>query len=197
MVSKKISILNFFSYVSIVLILVFMGKSFFFHSSKTDIYFKLTFYEAIYMLIIIINIILLIEIYNVFVKKLEENKKKEEFIFKQLELLVLDLQVSELKKIESEEDYKKYLLIQKKIRNRLDLIDKICKEYKSGEGVSNLIEQMKNNFEEYRDFSSEKITSYCEFNKEILKYEKYFQNIEKAIYNLQGMILGFKTSKEE
>ena len=123
MKSKIICFLNCLSYIMVIVITVIL----IINCLQTQIkisYFKLSFYEGIYIIFVIINLILLIEIYNFFVKKTEENKKKEEFIFKQLEILQLELQTKELKHLETQEDYKKYLITQRKITNLLELIEK-------------------------------------------------------------------------
>lgn len=195
MKSKIICFLNRLSYIMVIVITVIL----IINCLQTQIkisYFKLSFYEGIYIIFVIINLILLIEIYNFFVKKTEENKKKEEFIFKQLEILQLELQTKELKHLETQEDYKKYLITQRKITNLLELIEKICIEYNSSENVVIELKKIKENFEKYKSKAAENIPNYESFNKEASNYEKKFQNMEMSIYLLQGIILNFNVLKK-
>lgn len=195
MKSKIICFLNLLSYIMVFVITIILIIS----CLQTQIrisYFKLSFYEGIYMIFVIINLILLIEIYNFFVKKTEENKKKEEFIFKQLEILQLELQTKELKHLETQEDYKKYLITQRKITNQLDLIEKICVEYNKDRNIVIELTKIKENFEEYKSIAAEHIPDYESFNKESPNYEKKFQNMEMSIYFLQGIILNFNVLKK-
>lgn len=185
------------SYIFILILIFVAGNSFFNNNLKNKPYFNLTFNETIYMFFVVINIILLIEIYNIFVKKLASNQKKEDFIFKQLELFLQEIQSRELKKWEQkEEDYKRYLMIQRKITNRLELIEKLCKEYTKNSHIENEIKEISEKFSEYKDFSAEKIQNIIDFNSQITEYEKVFNQIEMKTYNLQAMILDFESLKE-
>lgn len=185
------------SYIFILILIFVAGNSFFNNNLKNKPYFNLTFNETIYMFFVVINIILLIEIYNIFVKKLASNQKKEDFIFKQLELFLQEIQSRELKKWEQkEEDYKRYLMIQRKITNRLELIEKLCKEYTKNSHIENEIKEISKKFSEYKDFSAEKIQNIIDFNSQITEYEKVFNQIEMKTYNLQAMILDFESLKE-
>lgn len=185
------------SYIFILILIFVAGNSFFNNNLENKPYFNLTFNEAIYMFFVVINIILLIEIYNIFVKKLASNQKKEDFIFKQLELFLQEIQSRELKKWEQkEEDYKRYLMIQRKITNRLELIEKLCKEYTKNSHIENEIKEISKKFSEYKDFSAEKIQNIIDFNSQITEYEKVFNQIEMKTYNLQAMILDFESLKE-
>lgn len=185
------------SYIFILILIFVAGNSFFNNNLENKPYFNLTFNETIYMFFVVINIILLIEIYNIFVKKLASNQKKEDFIFKQLELFLQEIQSRELKKWEQkEEDYKRYLMIQRKITNRLELIEKLCKEYTKNSHIENEIKEISKKFSEYKDFSAEKIQNIIDFNSQITEYEKVFNQIEMKTYNLQAMILDFESLKE-
>lgn len=185
------------SYIFILILIFVAGNSFFNNNLENKPYFNLTFNETIYMFFVVINIILLIEIYNIFVKKLASNQKKEDFIFKQLELFLQEIQSRELKKWEQkEEDYKRYLMIQRKITNRLELIEKLCKEYTKNSHIENEIKEISEKFSEYKDFSAEKIQNIIDFNSQITEYEKVFNQIEMKTYNLQAMILDFESLKE-
>lgn len=185
------------SYIFILILIFVAGNSFLNNNLENKPYFNLTFNETIYMFFVVINIILLIEIYNIFVKKLASNQKKEDFIFKQLELFLQEIQSRELKKWEQkEEDYKRYLMIQRKITNRLELIEKLCKEYTKNSHIENEIKEISEKFSEYKDFSAEKIQNIIDFNSQITEYEKVFNQIEMKTYNLQAMILDFESLKE-
>lgn len=65
------------SYIFILILIFVAGNSFFNNNLENKPYFNLTFNETIYMFFVVINIILLIEIYNIFVKKLASNQKKK------------------------------------------------------------------------------------------------------------------------
>ena len=125
---RNLKIINFIKYFVYICLVVLLGYTVFlglFTNSQYFYFFKFTFFEAIYLFLTLLNIILLIELYNFFSKSMNESEKKDKFIFEILEYVSIGLLSKELVELKNEIDYKKYLLITRNIKNRLALLKNI------------------------------------------------------------------------
>lgn len=141
---------------------------------------KLNLYEWLYLELVLINIIVIIEISYFFMKKMSLEESKKKFIFKQLDVLILELQQKELVSLENEQDYPKYLLLHKKIDCLLTNLDKVINEKQKEK-----IKEIQKNFDEYKSTSSECIQRIENFNMKTTEYKKIIQRIENSIIELQ------------
>lgn len=191
---RNLKIINFIKYFVYICLVVLLGYTVFlglFTNSQYFYFFKFTFFEAIYLFLTLLNIILLIELYNFFSKSMNESEKKDKFIFEILEYVSIGLLSKELVELKNEIDYKKYLLITRNIKNRLALLKNISENYLN-ENIYDKINSIKINFEEYCDLSSEYIQNYDIFNSQKTVFEKYFEKINFEIIEIQALILKFK-----
>lgn len=188
---KKLSIINIIRFVALVLIFILSYYTWTLYKINTsENFFKYTFYEGVVIFFSIINIVLMIELYNFFSRSLSESEKKDKFIFKVLDEITIDLLKEELSCIRNEEDYKKYLSTNNKIENRMELLSTISKNF-FHETICKEIESIKSLHKEYYKNSSEYIQNYEEFNKKKNEFKKAFENINSKIVRIQARILKF------
>lgn len=191
---KNLKTINFIKYSVYICLAVLLGYTLFlgiFNNSQYFIFFKFTFFEAIYLFLTLLNIILLIELYNFFSKSMNESEKKDKFIFEILEYISINLSSKELIELNNETDYRKYLLTTRSIQNRLELLKNISKPYlekKIYEKICNLT----NIFKKYCEDSSEYIQNYSDFNSKKIIFEKFFEEINSEIVEIQALILKFE-----
>ena len=188
---KIINFIKYFVYTFSFILLVYTLYLAFFANSQCISFFKFSFFEAIYLFLTLLNIILLIELYNFFSKSMNESEKKDKFIFEILEYVSINLLNKELLELKNIDDYRKYLLTTRSIQNRLELLKNISKPYlekKIYEKISNLT----NIFKEYCQDSSEYIQNYNNFNSKKTVFEKFFEKINSEIIEIQALILKFE-----
>lgn len=191
---KNLKIINYIKYSvwgSLFILFIYTLILGIFNYNQCFNFFKFTFFEAIYLFLTLLNIILLIELYNFFSKSMNENEKKDNFILKMLEYISVNLLAKELVELNNEDDYKKYLLTTKNIKNRLILLKNISESHLN-KNILKKIDSIKISFEKYCDLSSEYIQNYASFNSQKLSFEKSFEQINFEIIEIQALILKFE-----
>lgn len=152
-------------------------------------FFNITIFDCINLIFVGLNIFLLIELYNIFVKRLNEKQRQEDFKSKKLEIL-LDL-ISELKDLNTIDD-KKYItklnMLQKKTSNYLALLTNVMKETEK-EKVK--ICEIKENFDKHRLNCSEKTYDLEKYNLRSDDYKNELDRLEKDISELEAIVLKF------
>lgn len=188
---KIINYIKYFVWISLFILFIYTLILGIFNYNQCFNFFKFSFFEAIYLFLTLLNIILLIELYNFFSKSMNESEKKDKFILKMLEYISVNLLAKELVELNNEDDYKKYLLTTKNIKNRLILLKNISESHLN-KNILKKIDSIKISFEKYCDLSSEYIQNYASFNSQKLSFEKSFEQINFEIIEIQALILKFK-----
>lgn len=188
---KILKIIKYSIYIFLFILLIYTLYLAFFVNNQSITFFKFTFFEAIYLFLTMINIILLIELYNFFSKSMNESEKKDKFIFEILEYISINLLNKELLELNNKDDYRKYLLTTRSIQNRLEVLKNISKPYLE-KNIYEKICKLKNIFKKYYDDSSEYIQNYNKFNSKKTVFEKFFEEINFEIIEIQALILKFE-----
>ncbi|MGL5124073.1 MAG: hypothetical protein ACRC6K_07960 [Fusobacteriaceae bacterium] len=149
-------------------------------------FYKISFQQFLTLLFTIINIILLVHIYCIFVRKLSEKQKQNEFILHQLDNVILILDKNILHTMQDESSRKELLTYQRKLKKNISLLKKIVPQTQNAH-----MEEIETYFESYYIFSNENNQNCVEFNKHTQEYLRNLTLAEDACLNLQSELLGF------
>ena len=179
------TIINWVQAICVIFILILIAITF--NNRADSDFFKISFQEFLTLFFVVINIFLLIQIYNIFVEKLTEKQKQNEFIFSQLNEVILILNKEILHTMPNDSSRKELFTYQRKLKKTISLLKKIVPQ------TSNLhMTEIEIYFENYYTFSNEHTYSFLEFNKYTQEYLKNLNLAETACLHLQAELLGFK-----